>query len=92
MFLILVSTGLYVFASERTYVHRYIFPGVATMFIFIVFPLSYTIWIAFTNYSATNILTFERARTTTCRSPSRSRVRTTTSPSLARVPIPTAWP
>ena len=60
--LILVATGLYVFAAERTYVHRYIFPGVATMFIFIVFPLAYTIWIAFTNYSATNILTFERAR------------------------------
>ena len=60
--LILVATGLYVFASQRTYVHRYIFPGVATMFIFIVFPLAYTVWIAFTNYSATNILTFERAK------------------------------
>ncbi len=62
VFLILVATGLYVFAAERAYVHRYIFPGVATMFIFIVFPLAYTIWIAFTNYSASNILTFERAR------------------------------
>ncbi len=60
--LVLVATGLYVFAAEHTYVHRYIFPGVATMFIFIVFPLSYTVWIAFTNYSAANILTFERVR------------------------------
>ena len=60
--LILVGTGIYVFASEATYVHRYIFPGVATMFIFILFPLAYTVWIAFTNYSATNILTFERAK------------------------------
>jgi len=60
--LILVGTGLYVFASQRTYVHRYIFPGVATMFIFILFPLAYTVWIGFTNYSATNILTFDRAR------------------------------
>jgi maltose/maltodextrin transport system permease protein len=60
--LILVGMGLYVFASPRTYVHRYIFPGVATMFIFIMFPLAYTVWIAFTNYSAANILTFERAR------------------------------
>jgi maltose/maltodextrin transport system permease protein len=60
--LILVGMGLYVFASEHTYVHRYIFPGVATMFIFIVFPLAYTVWIAFTNYSAANILTFERAK------------------------------
>jgi maltose/maltodextrin transport system permease protein len=60
--LVLVATGIYVFASEKTYVHRYIFPGVATMFIFIIFPLAYTLWIAFTNYSASNILTFERAR------------------------------
>lgn len=60
--LILVGTGLYIFASERTYVHRYIFPGVATMFIFILFPLGYTVWIGFTNFSATNILTFDRAR------------------------------
>ena len=63
LLLVLVTTGLYVFAAPHTYVHRYIFPGVATMFIFIVFPLSYTVWIAFTNYSASNILTFERART-----------------------------
>ena len=60
--LVLVATGLYVFASEKAYVYRYIFPGVATMFIFIIFPLTYTLWIAFTNYSASNILTFERAR------------------------------
>ncbi|MCK7501046.1 MAG: maltose ABC transporter permease MalF [Comamonadaceae bacterium] len=60
--LVLVATGLYVFASEKAYVYRYIFPGVATMFIFIIFPLAYTLWIAFTNYSASNILTFERAR------------------------------
>jgi maltose/maltodextrin transport system permease protein len=62
VFLILVATGLYIFSAPQTYVHRYIFPGVATMFIFIVFPLTYTVWIAFTNYSATNILTFERAQ------------------------------
>jgi maltose/maltodextrin transport system permease protein len=60
--LTLVAIGLYVFSDPRTYVHRYIFPGVATMAIFIVFPLAYTIWIAFTNFSATNILTYERAR------------------------------
>ena len=62
LLLVLVTTGLYVFAARHTYVHRYIFPGVATMFVFIVFPLAYTVWIAFTNYSASNILTFERAR------------------------------
>ena len=60
--LVLVGTGLYVFSNEKTYVHRYVFPGVATMFIFILFPLAYTVWIAFTNYSASNILTFDRAK------------------------------
>ncbi len=60
--LTLVSVGLYVFISERAYSYRYIFPGVATVFIFIVFPLIYTFIIAFTNYSATNILDLDRAR------------------------------
>ncbi len=60
--LTLVSVGLYVFTSERAYNYRYIFPGVATVFIFIVFPLLYTFIIAFTNYSATNILDKERVR------------------------------
>ncbi len=60
--LTLVSVGLFVFVSEKAYNYRYIFPGVATVFIFIVFPLLYTFIIAFTNYSATNILTLERVR------------------------------
>ena len=60
--LTLVSVGIYVFVSERAYNYRYIFPGVATVFIFIVFPLLYTFIIAFTNYSATNILGFDRVR------------------------------
>lgn len=60
--LTLVSVGLYVFISERAYSYRYIFPGVATVFIFIVFPLIYTFIIAFTNYSATNILDLERVQ------------------------------
>ena len=60
--LVLVAAAIYVFPSEKTYVHRFIFPGVATMVIFIIFPLTYTLWIAFTNYSASNILTFERSR------------------------------
>jgi len=60
--LTLVSVGLYVFVSDRAYSYRYIFPGVATVFIFIVFPLIYTFIIAFTNYSATNILDLERVR------------------------------
>ena len=60
--LTLVSVGLYIFVSERAYSYRYIFPGVATVFIFIVFPLIYTFIIAFTNYSATNLLDLQRVR------------------------------
>ena len=60
--LTLVSIGIYVFVSERAYNYRYIFPGVVTVFIFIVFPLIYTFIIAFTNYSATNLLDLERVR------------------------------
>lgn len=60
--LILASMGVYVFARKRTYAHRYIYPGVAGMILFIIFPLIYTIGLAFTNYSGANQLSFERAQ------------------------------
>ncbi|MEN9531490.1 MAG: hypothetical protein RIQ83_714 [Pseudomonadota bacterium] len=60
--LVVVSVGLYVFMNKKTYAHRYIFPGVAGMVVFIIFPLAYTIGIAFTNYSGTNLLSLEQAR------------------------------
>ena len=60
--LILVSAGLYVFANRRAYAWRYVYPGVAGMGLFVMFPLICTIAIAFTNYSSTNQLTFERAQ------------------------------
>ncbi|MBZ6071076.1 maltose ABC transporter permease MalF [Aeromonas schubertii] len=60
--LVVVSVGLYVFMNKKTYAHRYIFPGVAGMVVFIIFPLAYTIGIAFTNYSGANLLSMEQAR------------------------------
>ncbi|AHG19858.1 maltose transporter membrane protein [Chania multitudinisentens RB-25] len=60
--LVLVSAGLYVFANRRAYAWRYVYPGIAGMGLFILFPLICTIAIAFTNYSSTNQLTFERAQ------------------------------
>ncbi|MDX2322198.1 MAG: maltose ABC transporter permease MalF [Moritella sp.] len=60
--LILTSLALYIFGSKKTYAHRYIYPGIAGMILFIIFPLVYTVGIAFTNYSATNQLSFERAQ------------------------------
>ncbi|MFC0228047.1 maltose ABC transporter permease MalF [Serratia aquatilis] len=60
--LVLVSAGLYVFANRRAYAWRYVYPGIAGMGLFVLFPLICTIAIAFTNYSSTNQLTFERAQ------------------------------
>ncbi|WP_026972775.1 maltose ABC transporter permease MalF [Aliagarivorans marinus] len=58
--LVIVASGVYVFTSKRAYAHRYIYPGMAGMVMFIIFPLLYTVGIAFTNYSGTNLLTLER--------------------------------
>ncbi|CAQ82461.1 MULTISPECIES: maltose ABC transporter permease MalF [Photorhabdus] len=60
--LVLLGTGIYVFANRNTYAWRYTYPGVAGMGLFVLFPLICTIAIAFTNYSSTNQLTFERAQ------------------------------
>jgi len=62
MTLILSSVGLTIFARRKTYSWRYVYPGVAGMGLFVIFPLVCTIAIAFTNYSSTNQLTFERAQ------------------------------
>lgn len=60
--LVLVSSGVIIFARKDTYSHRYIYPGIAALFLFIIFPLMYTIGIAFTNYSGSNQLSFERVQ------------------------------
>lgn len=60
--IILTALGLFIFANKKTYAHRYIYPGIAGMILFIIFPLVYTVGIAFTNYSASNQLSFERAQ------------------------------
>ena len=63
---VLALTGgvatLYVFGSARTLAARYLYPGVVGMLLFVALPLLYTVQIGFTNYSATNLLTEERAR------------------------------
>lgn len=61
--LVLLGSGIYVFSNRKAYVWRYTYPGIAGIGIFILFPLICTIAIAFTNYSSTNQLTFERAQT-----------------------------
>ena len=62
LFLVVTSAALYVFSSPGSYAHRYIFPSVAGMVVFVVFPLVYTVGIGFTNYSAAHLLTFDRVK------------------------------
>lgn len=59
--LLALATGVgIVYGSARFYGARFIFPGVAAVLIFIAFPVIYTIYIGFTNYSSFNLLTYER--------------------------------
>lgn len=50
------------FGWARFYHWRFVFPGVAAVAIFIALPVLYTSAIGFTNYSARNLLTFERVQ------------------------------
>ena len=59
--LVLATLTAIVFGSERFYTGRFIFPGIAAVALFIAFPVLYTIWLGFTNYSSFNLLDFERA-------------------------------
>lgn len=59
---VLTALALYIFGSKKTYAHRYIYPGIAGMILFILFPLAYTVGLAFTNYSAKNQLSLNRAQ------------------------------
>lgn len=60
--IVLTALGIYFFGRQRTYAYRYIYPGMAGMILFILFPLVYTVGLSFTNYSASNQLTLERAQ------------------------------
>lgn len=60
LLLIVVTTASYVYSNKKSYTHRYVYPAVAAMAIFIVFPMLYTIGIGFTNYSSSNLLSDNR--------------------------------
>jgi len=59
--LVAFSAGVFVYVARGAYTWRYLFPGIAGMLVFVVFPLLYTVRIGFTNYSSRNLLSFERA-------------------------------
>jgi maltose/maltodextrin transport system permease protein len=58
--LALITLGFFIYLSNVAFAYRYLFPGLAGMLIFVVFPLVYTMQIGFTNYSSVNLLTLPR--------------------------------
>ncbi len=63
MCLLITALGFFMaYGFRRYYYARFIFPGAAAVLLFIAFPVIYTIYLGFTNYSSFNLLTFERAQ------------------------------
>jgi len=59
--LVVLGVAVAVYVSPRFYAWRYVLPAVLAVVLFMVIPLLYTFGISFTNYSSTNLLSFERA-------------------------------
>ena len=59
--LALFGLGFFIYLSNVAFAYRYLFPGLAGMAVFVVFPMLYTVQIGFTNYSSSNLLTLERS-------------------------------
>ena len=60
--LLIVVSGTWVFISSKGYCYRYVYPALLGVTVFIVFPLLYTVNVAFTNYSSSNLLPLERVK------------------------------
>ncbi|CBV43568.1 maltose ABC transporter permease MalF [Halomonas elongata] len=62
LFLVLGASLAVVFGRRELMSHRYVFPALAGMGVFVIFPLLYTVGISFSNYSSSNLLSEERVR------------------------------
>jgi maltose/maltodextrin transport system permease protein len=60
--LVITALALWTYTSARTHALRYLFPGIAAAIVFVIFPMLYTVGIGFTNYSSSNLLDLDRAR------------------------------
>lgn len=60
----LAATGFvaWVYTSARAHASRYLLPGLATFVLFVLMPLLYTVYIAFTNFSGEHLLTQEQVQ------------------------------
>lgn len=52
----------WVYTSARAHASRYLLPGLATFAVFVLMPLLYTVYIAFTNFSGEHLLSQDRVR------------------------------
>jgi maltose/maltodextrin transport system permease protein len=59
--LAVLAIAVAIYLSRRLYAWRYVVPGILAVGLFVVAPLIYSFSISFTNYSSTNLLSFERA-------------------------------
>ena len=55
----LLALGLYIYLSPRVYAFRYLFPGLFAFALFVIFPLLYTVYISFTKYSSSHLLSYQ---------------------------------
>jgi len=60
--LVFGASAIFIYATATSVAWKYLFPGVAGMLLFVLFPLLYTVQIGFTNYSSSNLLEQERSR------------------------------
>jgi len=60
--LVISALAVWTYTSRATQALRYLFPGVAAAVVFVIFPMLYTMGIAFTNQSSQNLLDLDRAR------------------------------
>ena len=60
--LVISALAVWTYTSRATKALRYLFPGIAAALVFVIFPMLYTMGIAFTNHSSQNLLDLDRAR------------------------------
>jgi len=60
--LVISALAVWTYTSRATNALRYLFPGIAAALVFVIFPMLYTMGIAFTNHSSQNLLDLDRAR------------------------------
>lgn len=56
--LLVDALAITIYARARAYTWRYLFPGLIGFGLFVIFPLLYTVYVSFTNYSSANLLRF----------------------------------